>query len=201
MTAASALDLREFIVKEHIGVLKLADTFDIFDARTQAKVALAKETPGGLIHVLRFLINKQMLPTKIFIYSGDNAENEGALLFSIQRGMTLFRSRIDILDRDGKSMGWMKSKAFSLGGAFRVHDAADNEVALVKGDWKGWNFRFLDKGEQEIGSITKKWAGVGKELFTTADNYIISLKGAPSRERNALLLAAGLAVDTVFKEK
>jgi len=142
-----------------------------------------------------------MLPTKIFIYSGDDAENESALLFSIQRGMTLFRSRIDILDRNGNIVGWMKSKAFSLGGAFRVHDAADNEVALVKGDWKGWNFRFLDKTEQEIGSITKKWAGVGKELFTTADNYIIALKGAPTRERNTLLLAAGLAIDTVYKER
>jgi len=195
------LDRQSYFIREHVGFMKLSNTYDILDPESQRQIGIAQERPGTLIQVLRFLINKQMLPTKIFIYSGDNAENEGALLFSIQRGMTLFRSRIDILDRDGKSMGWMKSKAFSLGGAFRVHDAADNEVALVKGDWKGWNFRFLDKGEQEIGSITKKWAGVGKELFTTADNYIISLKGAPSRERNALLLAAGLAVDTVFKEK
>jgi uncharacterized protein YxjI len=195
------LDRQSYFIREHVGFMKLSNTYDILDPETQRQIGIAKEKNSTLIHILRFLINKQLLPTKIFIYSGDNAENESALLFSIQRGVTLFRSRIDILDRDGKSMGWMKSKAFSLGGAFRVHDAADNEVALVKGDWKGWNFRFLDKAEQEIGSITKKWAGVGKELFTTADNYIIALKGKPSAERSALLLAAGLAVDTVFKEK
>src|SRR4051812_19416685 len=195
------LDRQSYFIREHVGVMKLSNTYDILDPETQGQIGIAQERPGTLVQVLRFLINKQMLPTKIFVYSGDSAENEGALLFSIQRGMTLFRSRIDILDRDGKSMGWMKSKAFSLGGAFFVHDAADNEVALVKGDWKGWNFRFLDKTEQEIGSITKKWAGIGKELFTSADNYIISLKGASSPERSALLLAAGLAVDTVYKER
>jgi uncharacterized protein YxjI len=195
------LNRQSYFIREHVGFMKLSNTYDILDPDSQRQIGIAQERPGTLIQVLRFLINKQMLPTKIFIYSGDNAENESALLFSIQRGVTLFRSRIDILDRYGKSLGWMKSKAFSLGGAFRVHDASDNEVALVKGDWKGWNFRLLDKTEQEIGSITKKWAGVGKELFTTADNYIIALKGAPSPERNALLLAAGLAVDTVFKEK
>ena len=195
------LDRQSYFIREHVGFMKLSNTYDILDPQSQQQIGIAQEKPGTLIQVLRFLINKQMLPTKIFIYSGDDAENESALLFSIQRGMTLFRSRIDILDRNGNIVGWMKSKAFSLGGAFRVHDAADNEVALVKGDWKGWNFRFLDNSEQEIGSITKKWAGVGKELFTTADNYIITLKGAPTPERNALLLAAGLAVDTVYKEK
>jgi uncharacterized protein YxjI len=194
------LSRQSYFIREHVGFMKLSNTYDILDPETQRQIGIAQERPGTLIQVLRFLINKQLLPTKIFIYSGDNAENESALLFSIQRGITLFRSRIDILDRNGKSMGWMKSKAFSLGGAFRVHDGADNEIALVKGDWKGWNFRFLDNSEQEIGSITKKWAGVGKELFTTADNYIIALKGANSPERSALLLAAGLAVDTIYKE-
>jgi hypothetical protein len=42
---------------------------------------------------------------------------------------------------------------------------------------------------------------LGKELFTSADNYVISINGAPSREMSILLLASGLAVDTVLKEK
>jgi hypothetical protein len=44
---------------------------------------------------------------------------------------------------------------------------------------------------------------MGKELFTTADNYMISLASdaAGPPETAALLLAAGLAIDIVFKEK
>ena len=70
----------------------------------------------------------------------------------------------------------------------------------MKGDWKGWNFRFLVASEREIGTITKKWAGIGKELFTSADNYIVSFTEAPDPGKAVLLLAAGLAVDTVYKE-
>jgi hypothetical protein len=50
---------------------------------------------------------------------------------------------------------------------------------------------------------TKKWAGLGKELFTSADNYIISLSDITNAGPNAsaLLLAAGIAIDVrVFKE-
>ncbi|HOY10682.1 MAG TPA: phospholipid scramblase-related protein, partial [Candidatus Omnitrophota bacterium] len=65
----------------------------------------------------------------------------------------------------------------------------------------GWHFRFLDKAENEIGTITKKWAGIGKEFFTSADNYIIALNHEPEPQKAVLLLAAGLAVDIIYKEK
>lgn len=195
------LDRKMYFIRERVGFLKLADTYDILDPETQSQLGIAKEKPGGLIHVLRFLVNKQLLPTKVFVYEGDNPEDEAKLVFSIQRGFTLFRSKVNILDRAGQIVGWFQSKLFSLGGAFRVFDAAGNEVALVKGDWKGWNFRFLDKSENEIGSITKKWSGIGKELFTSADNYIITLNQESAPAKVILLLAAGLAVDTVYKEK
>jgi len=194
------LNRKTYFIREHVGFMKLADTYDILDPETQEQIGIAKEKPGTLIHVLRFLVSKQLLPTKVFVYEGANCEDENRLLFSIQRGITIFRSRVNICDSRGAVLGWLKSKAFSLGGAFYVFDAADNEVAFVKGDWKGWNFRFLDKAESEIGTITKKWAGMGKELFTSADNYILALSQEPTPEKAILLLAAGLAVDVIYKE-
>ena len=195
------LNRKTYFIREHVGFMKLSDTYDILDPETQEQIGIAKEKPGALIQVLRLLISKQFLPTKVFVYEGANYEDETKLLFSIQRGVTLFRSRVNICDSRGAVLGWLRSKALSLGGAFYVFDPADNEIAFVKGDWKGWNFRFLDRSENEIGTITKKWAGIGKELFTTADNYIIVLNQQPTPEQAILLLAAGLAVDTVYKEK
>ena len=195
------LNRKSYFIREHVGFMKLSDTYDILDPETQAQIGIAKEKPGALVLVLRFLIGKQLLPTKVFVYEGTNPEDENRLLFSIQRGFTLIRSRVNICDSRGTIIGWLKSKALSLGGAFYVFDAADNQVAFVKGDWKGWNFRFLDRSENEIGTITKKWAGIGKELFTTADNYMIALNQEPKPENAILLLAAGLAVDTIYKEQ
>ena len=195
------LNRKSYFIREHVGFMKLSDTYDILDPETQTQIGIAKEKPGALVLVLRFLIGKQLLPTKVLVYEGTNPEDENRLLFSIQRGITLIRSRVNICDSRGTIIGWLKSKALSLGGAFYVFDAADNQVAFVKGDWKGWNFRFLDRSENEIGTITKKWAGIGKELFTTADNYMIALNQEPKPENAILLLAAGLAVDTIYKEQ
>jgi len=195
------LNRKAFFIRERVGFLKLSDTYDILDPATQAVLGIAREKPGNLILFLRLLINKSLLPTRVDVYEGSNPEDAGKLLFSIRRGVTLFRSRVDICDPSGKILGGFQSKVFSLGGAFRVFDAAGHEVALVKGDWKGWNFRLLDASENELGVITKQWAGLGKELFTTADNYIIALNGEPAPALAMLLLAAGLAVDTVYKEK
>lgn len=194
------LERKSYFIREHVGMLKLTDTYDILDPDTQAQIGIAKEEPGGLIVALRFLVNKQMLPTKVCVYEGDSPEDPSKIIFTISRGFTFLRSQVNICDRSGNVLGWFKSKFFTLGGAFTVYDSAGNQVAMVKGDWKGWNFRFLDQAENEMGSITKKWAGVGKELFTSADNYMITLNGAPDPSKALLLLAAGLAVDTVYKE-
>ena len=194
------LNRQTYFIREHIGFLKLSDTYDILDAQTQSQLGIAREKPGALILALRLLVDKRMLPTSVFVYEGTDHEAQSHLQFSIERGFSLFRSRVNVCDKHGQVIGYMRSKAFSIGGAFYVFDASDKQVAFVKGDWKGWNFRFLDNQENETGTITKKWAGIGKELFTSADNYIIALNQTPTPETAMLLLAAGLAVDTIYKE-
>lgn len=193
------LNRKQYFIREHVGLLKLSDVYDILDPETKVKLGEAREEISTLVKLLRLLINKSLIPTQIRVYEGAD-ETAHKLLFSIRRGVALFRPKVEIVDSTGASLGYLQSKAFSLGGAFRVFTADGKEVALVKGDWKGWNFRFLS-GETELGVVTKKWAGLGKELFTTADNYMISINGAPDPTINLLLLASGLAVDTVYKER
>jgi uncharacterized protein YxjI len=193
------LTRQQYFIREHAGLVKLSDVYDILDPETKAKIGEAREEISGLVKFLRLLIGKQLMPTRVCVYEGADKPAQ-KLLFSIRRGVALFRPKVEVTDAQGASLGYLQSKAFSLGGAFRVFTADNQEVALVKGDWKGWNFRFLS-GETELGVVTKKWAGLGKELFTTADNYIISINGTPNATNNTLLLASGLAVDTVLKEK
>jgi uncharacterized protein YxjI len=193
------LDRKTFLIKERVGFLRLVDTFDIYDPATGAKIGMAREVIGPLLKVLRLVISKRLLPTLVEV----RQEESGPPLLSMQRGAHLLRARVSVRDRLGKELGHFRSKFFSLGGGFQVFDATDHPVADIKGDWKGWNFRFLSKDGIELGKVTKKWAGLGKELFTSADNYIIALDEQRTLppDAAALLLAAGLAIDTVYKEK
>lgn len=195
------LNRKAYFIREHVGFLKLSDTYDILDPETQVQLGVAQEKPGLLVHVLRLLISKRLLPTTVSVYEGSNAEDESRLLFTLRRGASVFTPKVEICDKGGKAVGFLKSKLFSIGGAFRVHDASGREYAMVQGDWKGWSFRITDTAQKEIGTISKQWGGMGKELFTSADNYVIALHGEPNPGSAILLLAAGLAVDTIFKEK
>lgn len=193
------LNRQTYFIKERVGFVKLTDTYDILDPATQQSIGLAKEEPPGWAKWLRLLINKQLMPTTVNIYEGEGQPP----VFSIHRRFSILRSKVTVTGSDGQPLGYFKSKLFSLGGGFYVFDNQDQQVAEIKGDWKGWNFKFLSKDGREIGTVTKKWAGIGKELFTSADNYIISLSDGASGQAagSALLLAAGLAIDIVFKEK
>lgn len=193
------LDKKIFFVKEQVQMMKLSGTYDIFDPETSNQIGVAKEEPGGLIKFFRFFISKKILPNQVNVYDLQDQN----IAFFIKKPSSLFRSKVLVHKGNGELIGYFKSKVLTVGGGFYVYDTNDRQVAEVKGNWKGWNFKFIDNEEKEIGTVTKKWAGAGKELFTSADNYMISINNTekPGNEETILLLAAGLAIDTVYKEK
>lgn len=194
---AMLTDHRTFLVKEHAHVFKLSDTYDILEPETQNRIGIAKEEVSGLKKLLRFLINKSLMSTTVSIYEDESQP----AVFSIYRGPTFLRAKVEVLGPGGEMLGFFKSKIFSVGGAFTVHNAAGEEVAVVQGSWTGWNFKFTSKNGLALGEVTKKWGGFGKEFFTSADSYIIALSPDAPSQAAILLIAAGLAVDIVFKER
>lgn len=187
-----------YFVREHVAALKLTDTYDILDAASQSPIGVAKEEPAAWVKLFRLVVGKHLFPTVVNVYEVGSDHP----VIVIRKPVALLRSKVTVADGDGQLLGYFKAKLFSLGGGFKVFDMQDNEVAEIKGDWKGWNFRFVTTGDVEVGTVTKQWAGIGKELFTSADNYVISLSDNVRENRivKTLLLAAGLSIDMVFKE-
>ena len=195
------LDRKTFFIREHVGLLKLTDSYDILDPETKAMLGLAKEETPPWVHLLRLAMDKRLLPTAIEVRSGTSEQALGPVLFRIERSFNLgFQTRVNIVNGQGQLVGWFRKKALSLGGAFLVFDATGTQVATFSGNWVGWDFTFTDVQGKQIGRVSKKWAGIGKELFTTADNYMISLEQA-NPAHALLLLAAGLSVDIIFNER
>lgn len=192
------LDRKTYVVKERPGVLKLTDTYDLLDPDTGQPIGIAKEEPPGITKYLRLLGDNSFFPTQVNVY-----EREGAPpVLTIDRGFTLFRAKV-IVRTPERELGYFRRKMLTIGQTFNIFDMQDQQIGMVKGDWKGWNFQLLGPQGEELGRVTKKWAGLARELFTTADTYVIALSDAAAGRRDVaqLLLAAGLAIDTVFKEK
>jgi len=186
-----------YFVKEHVGIFKAANNYDIHDPGTgQIIMECREEHLGFFTKMLRFTDWKRMTPFDVKIRTPD-----GRQVVRVKRGVSIFLSKVEVLDANNQYIGGFKQKLFSIGGAFTVLDANEQPVCELKGKWTGWDFRFLS-GEVELAHVTKKWAGLGKELFTSADNYVLEISQSVPTDSVArqLILAAVMCIDMVLKE-
>lgn len=186
-----------FLVKEHVGMFKAANNFDIFDPENgEVLMHCREESLGFITKLLRFTDYKRMTPFDIQVRTPD-----GQQVVRIKRGISIFLSNVQVFDENDQLIGGFKQKFFSIGGAFKVLDENDVPICELKGKWTGWNFRFL-AGEVELALVTKKWAGLGKEMFTSADNYILQIDESVPIENGIrqLIIGAVMCIDMVLKE-
>jgi uncharacterized protein YxjI len=193
------LDRNRFMIKEQVKIIQTTDTYDIFDPDTEEQIGTAEECPGKLVALLRWVISKTWMPTRVEV----RRKKDDKLLFYMRRGWYLFRATVKIYDADDELLGWFRSKILTIAGAFQVYDKNDELFAQIKGG-KRWFFDYHLKTPDgiEIGSVTKKFGGVLKELFTSSDVFLVTVGEDFEDQKTAkiLLLAAALAIDIVFKE-
>ena len=191
------LSRNRFLVKEHVGMFKAANNFDIYDPQTGEMILVCREDKlGGFTKLLRFTDYKRMTPFHIEIRKPD-----GRVLVTVKRGVSFFLSKVDVMDESGSRIGGFQQKFFSIGGRFDVLGASDESLCTLRGKWTGWNFKF-EKNGTKLAEVSKKWAGIGKELFTSADNYMLIISESVSRDapERPLILAAVMCIDMVLKE-
>ncbi|MFY9253522.1 MAG: phospholipid scramblase-related protein [Fuerstiella sp.] len=187
-----------YLVKEKVGMFKAASNYDIFDPETGEELIHCREERLGMFtKMLRFTDYKTMTPFHV-----DLRTPSGEPILSVQRGISLFLSTVNVLDENDVRIGGFKQKFFSVGGAFRVLGPDDRELCQLKGKWTGWDFKFMS-GNVELAHVSKKWAGLGKEMFTSADNYVLEISdevptGNPLRQ---LIMGAVMCIDMVLKER
>jgi hypothetical protein len=60
----------------------------------------------------------------------------------------------------------------------------------------------LGPNKEELGRVSKQWGGMAREMFTSADNYVVGVSDAVAGDNNTkiLMLAAALTIDMVLKE-
>jgi uncharacterized protein YxjI len=191
-----------FFIKEHIGIFKAANNFDIFDPSTNQKIIECREPDlGTFTRFLRFTVFKRMTPFHVILTTPD-----GQKVLSLKRGISIFKSYVEVFDENDMKIGEFEEKFFSIGGEFNVVKFGDAKIYTLQGNLISWEFRFLQgekiHGYEELANVSKKWAGLGKELFTSADNYMLTINNDVQETDSVriLMLAAVMCIDLVFKE-
>jgi uncharacterized protein YxjI len=187
-----------FFVKEHVKIFKAANSFDVFDPETsQLILQCREENLGFFTKMFRFTDYKRTTPFEI-----DIKTPTGETILTVKRGVSFFLSTVEVLDERKQLIGMFKQKFLSIGGKFEVLDASERPLCMLKGKWTSWDFKFVSNDGKEFATVTKKWNGLGKELFTSADNYILQISSQVPADNplRMLIMAAVMCIDLVLKE-
>lgn len=186
-----------FFVKEHVGMFKASNNYDIHNPENQKIIMTCREEKLGFFtKLLRFTKYKRMTPFNLEIKTPS-----GEKVLTVKRGISIILSTVEVYDENDKLVGKFKQKFFSVGGKFNILDPMGNMLCKLQGKWTGWDFKFV-KDNKEYAHVSKKWSGLGKEMFTSADNYMLEIKDIVSKDDplRILIFSAVICIDMVLKE-
>lgn len=188
-------DSNNYFIDEKVNLFRFENCYNVYNDKGE-KIGAIKQNLNIWHKILTLLLNKALLPFELNIYnSQDKIES------SISRGWTFFMSTISIKDAQGDIIGTIQQKFKLFKPTFKIFSASEKLVAEITGDWKAWNFVIKDNSNVQIGSISKKWAGAMKEIFTTADKYNVNIDPKYSSNSSKIaVLSAAITIDMVLKE-
>lgn len=184
-----------YFIDEKVNLFQFENVYQLYDDKGQHIGAIKQVLTTGQ-KLLRLVLNKAMLPFMLQI-----TDLDGKVHATVSRGWTFWMSKIVISDGNGQALGSISQKFKLFKPTFKIFDNAGILAGQISGDWKAWNFKIADDRGNEIGGISKKWAGAMKEIFTTADKYNVTIsENYPDKKNKVIILAGAITIDMVLKE-
>ena len=184
-----------FVIDENIGTFKLSNSYRVYNSQGE-EIGAIQEHKSFWHILLGFFMSNSMLPFELRLLTDD-----GRNIACLKRGMTFFMSRVRIFDENNDFIGSFQQKFTLMKSKFTLSDNLGHLMATIQGDWKAWIFTITDANGQQIGVVNKKWAGMAKELFTTADKYIVNISPALQDEKTRMAITTvAAAIDMILKE-
>lgn len=135
---------------------------------------------------------------KFEIHVFDTARTQ---LLRIVHPFRFWFQRLDVFGASGEPIGAIQERFAIFHKRFDVLDASGRVLLEVSSPlWKPWTFAF-NEGGQERALVQKKWSGLGRELFTDADNFRIGYSAGLAAPAKILVLAAALFIDLQYFER
>lgn len=184
------------LVKEQLGLFRAANNYDIYDPQTNQIVLECREQNlRPLRKCLRFALCRRTPFDLQFRTPG------GEPVLRVQRGFTPVLPKVTVCDAKDRLLGGLKQRFVTIVEKFGVFDASQQPQYRLERSLGGREFRFL-KNNVELAHISKQWAGLGRELFTSADSYELRIsEEVPADDPvRMLMLAAVVTVDMLLFE-
>jgi len=185
------------VINQKAKLIELTNEYKILDeAGTQVGV-IREEGQSAAKKLLRFVSNlDQFMTHRLGVY-----DTAGTKVLEMLRPRKIMKSTVQITDGGGRAAGKIVQQNVFGKKRFALEGAGGEMLGSINAEnWRAWDYSIQDPDGTEVGRITKKWAGILKEGFTTADNYVFQVTGSVSPELRLLMLASAAGVDLALKQ-
>ena len=185
------------VVHQKAKLVELTNQYELQDADGNGIGFVEEVGQSKGRKVLRALTKfDQYLTHRLEIRDGD-----GSVALSLVRPAKFMKSRVDVTDAAGTAIGSIVQQNV-MGKKRFTFEAPDGSVVgeLLGENWRSWDFQIVDPNGVEVARVTKKWSGLLREGFTTADRYVFEAKPGLTGTLRPLAFAAALAIDTALKQ-
>jgi uncharacterized protein YxjI len=175
---------------------ELKNTYEVFDERG-VPVLRVQEQGEGLLSVLKRLFLSTMRPFDVIV----SDVGTGQPLLELHRPFRFIFHRLEVRTAKGELLGAVQKKWSWIRRIYHVESSGGQVVAELFGPLlRPWTFE-IRQGGRAVGLVQKKWSGLGKEMFTDADNFGVDLSAVSDARLKLLAFAAVVLIDIVHFEK
>lgn len=163
----------------------------------QNEVGTVVEKSGGIADFLARSFLRSHRPFEIGVF-----DSNGGLALKLMRSFFFLFSNMEIQDPTGRTLGRVQRRFGLLYRKYDLYDEAGILFARIKGPlWKIWTFPVVSTSGIGEASITKRWGGALREIFTDADSFLIDfMQGQWSEQQRRVIFSAAISIDFDFFE-
>ena len=185
------------VISQKAKVIEMTDEYGVFDgAGTEIGAIREVEQSKTKKAVRLFSGVDQFLTHKLVVFDSD-----GQQVLMVERPAKLMKSKIKVSDAQGTERGAILQDNVVGKKHFALVDGRGDRIGSIDGEnWMSWDFAIHDSTGAEVGRITKKWAGILKEGYTTADTYVLQIEAEVSSDLRPLMFASAAGLDVALKQ-
>ena len=184
------------VVSQKAKLVEVTTQYSVFDQTGRPLGFVNEIGQSAARKAIRVLTNlDQFLTHRLQI-----TDTSGAVVLELTRPGKVFKSTVIVGNGSGTEIGRIVQENM-IGKIHFGLQAGGQSVGAIKAEnWRAWNFRIEDHTGTEVARITKTWEGAMKQLFTTADNYVVQIHTPLPQPFISLVVAAALSIDTALKQ-
>ncbi|HEX9713467.1 MAG TPA: phospholipid scramblase-related protein [Actinomycetota bacterium] len=191
------LEIDRLVFSQKAKLIELTNEYAIRDEQGQQVGTMRQEGQTKLKKIARLVSSlDQFMTHKVAAY-----EPDGRKVLELTRPAKFVKSKVRVADGEGAPVGTIVQRNVFGKIRFTFEGSNGEQLGGINAqNWRAWNFSIIDPTDREVGRITKKWGGVAKEMFTTADNYALELEPGVTGALRLMALASAVGVDLALKQ-